>query len=470
MLIRHSALYVAGKLLPGLMGAATTALLTRLLDPAAYGLYGLALVVMTFGSTLAFDWLGLATLRVAQGARDPAEVAGTVAALFGGLVVATGGAVLAAWAAGWIDGVAAPCVMAGLGLMWCYAGFELASRLQMAQFRPGAYLRMNVGRAVLSLLGAVGLAWSTRDPAWTAAGLALGTLGGTVLGGGVVRRPRFCPVLARRIVTFGLPLAASLGLASLAGSGVRGLLEMLGPAEALGLYTAAFLLVQNTLSVVAAGIASAGYSMAVRALEGGNVAAARQQVAENWMLLLAVLAPMAVGMALTAPGLAAALVGPGYVAGVATLTPWLAGAGLFAGLRAHGLDHVFQLGDRPARLTAVTGVAAGMAIGLTVILVPRLGATGAAVAAFVSTAGSCVMALVLGRRCWPVKLPALAAARVCVACVLMAGAVHATPGLLAQVAAGVASYAAGCVALDVLGVRARLLDWLLPRRVKYAPK
>ena len=50
MLIRNSAIYMVAKLLPGLFGLATTAALTRLLDPHEYGLYGLALVVMTLGS------------------------------------------------------------------------------------------------------------------------------------------------------------------------------------------------------------------------------------------------------------------------------------------------------------------------------------------------------------------------------------------------------------------------------------
>ncbi len=225
---------------------------------------------------------------------------------------------------------------------------------------------------------------------------------------------------------------------------------------------------QNTLSVVAAGIASAGYSMAVRALEGGDAAAAQRQLAANWVLLLAVLAPMAAGMALTAPGLAAILVGPGYVTGVAALTPWLAGAGLFAGLRAHGLDHVFQLGERPGRLTAVTGFAAAIAILLTIALAPRFGALGAAVAAFASAAGSAMLALVLGRRCWPVPLPTGAAARVAAACAIMAAAVFATPGLLAQVAVGVAAYTVACAGLDVLGLRTRLVAAVLPRRAGYA--
>ncbi len=450
MLIRDSALYAAGKLLPGLLGMATTALLTRLLDPADYGLYGLALVVATFGSTLVFDWLGLAYLRVAQGAPD---AFGTVAVLFAGLAAVTAAGAAMAWAAGWLAGPAGLAVAGGLLLMGCYAAFELAARLPVARFQPGRFVVMNGGRGLLSLLGAAGAAWLTRDPAWTVCGTALGTACGVLLGGRL-GRPAFDTALARRLLGFGLPLAVSMALAGIATSGVRGLLEALASAEALGLYTAAFLLVQNTLSVVAAGIASAGYPVAIRALERGDDAAARRQVAANWSLLLAVLAPMAAGMAITAPGLAAALVGPHYVAGVAELTPWLAAAGFFAGVRAHGLDHVFQLGERPACLAGVTALGAVLAVGLTVVLVPRFGPMGAAAAAVTGSACSCVMALVWGWRVWRVRFPTGEVARVGGACAVMAVAVCGMPGgLAAEVLAGVASYAVAAVALDVLGMR-----------------
>ncbi len=469
MLIRHSALYTAGKLLPGLLGMVATGLLTRLLDPAAYGRYGVALVVMTFGSTLAFDWLGLAYLRIAQRTHEAAAITGTVVTIFAALVLLTAGVALAAWAAGWLGGPTGSAIAAGLLLMCCYGAFELAARLPVARGQPGRYLTMNAGRGVLSLCGAAGAAWLTRDPAWTVCGTALGSIGGVLLGGQRPAWPRFSPALARQIAVFGLPLACSMALASVANSGVRGLLEALDSAEALGLYTAAFLLVQNTLAVVAAGIASAGYSIAVRLLETGNETASRRQVAANWSLLLVVMAPMAVGMALTAPQLAAILVGPHYVTGVALLTPWLAGAGFFAGLRAHGLDHPFQLANRPGQLAVVTAVAAVVAVLLTLTLVPRFGPAGAAAASLAATVCSCAMALVLGQRTWKVPLPIGTCLRVSAACLVMALVVRAVPNaLVTEVGAGIASYAAACFALDVLGVRRRILGRAWPGAVELA--
>ena len=441
VLIRHSALYITAKLVPGLVGMAATALLTRLLSPAAYGRYGLALVVMTFGSAALFDWLGLAYLRLGGGRSDQARAVATTAAMFAALVALTGVAGGAAWACGAFTGPNAAAVGAGLVLMWCYAGFELAARFHVAQARPGRYLTMNLGRAALAAAGAAGAAWLTGSPVMAALGMAAGTLAGVALGGIPCRPGAIDWRLARQLLGFGLPLAASLALAGVATSGARSLVELLGSAEQLGWYTAGFLLVQNSLAVVAAGIASAGYSLVVRAVERGEMAAAERQLRANGTLLLVVLAPMAVGMALTAPELAALLVGAAYVPVVAALTPWLAAAGFFAGLRAHFLDHAFQLGKRPGLQLGVTAVAALVAVGLTALLVPRWGALGAAVAQAVAMAVSCGLAVAVGRLAWPMPYPLAQATRVGVACAAMALAVYVAPGNLAgEVLMGISFY------------------------------
>jgi len=461
MLIRHSLLYIVAKLVPGLLGTLTTAVLTRLLAPSQYGRYGIALVTMTFLSSFAFDWLGLAYLRSAQQDRDNPVVASTFVRLFGAVAGLTALCGLLALGLGAFSPEEAPLAAIGLVMAWAYSWFELTSRLQIAALRPGRYLFMNCGRALFILLGAGGAAWLTRDPAGAAIGTACGTLAGALLGG----RPRlrgFDPVLARSALLFGLPLAASLTLASLVNSGTRALLGSMGSLEALGLYTAGFVLMQNTLGVIAAGVSSASYTLAVRAVDSGDAEAARRQLLANGSLLLAVLAPAALGMALTAHGIAVATVGPDYVEAVAALGPWMAVGAFFAGFRAHYLDHAFQLGRRAPLQIVVTGLAAAITLLLSLWLIPTQGAIGAAMAVAVAMAVSCLHAIWAGRRAYPLPLPADAAWRIVLACALMGLCVMLVPGsgiarLLVQVALGAAVYGAACLALDVLGLRSRLL-------------
>ena len=461
MLIRHSAIYIVAKLVPGLLGLAVTALLTRTLAPAEYGLYALALLLMTFGSSFVFDWLGLAYLRVAQQRSDPTLASSTFAQLYAALVAATALIGAVALASGV---VARPgIVAAGLLMTWTYSWFELVARFHVAKLSPGAYLRMNIGRGLLTLIGAGGAALATRDAVWTAYGTAASMLLGAALGGiGHYRlgRAGFDAALARSALRFGLPLAASLLLAGLRLSGTRALVDWLVSIEALGLYTAGFLLVQNTLGILAAGVAAAGFSLAVRAVDSGDPTAAQRQLKANGTLLLAVLAPASLGMALTASNLAATLVGPRFVATVAALTPWMAAGALFAGFRAHYLDHAFQLGRHPQRQVWVTAGGAAVTLALDLLLIPRFGPLGAAIAVATGAATSMLHALWAGRAAYALPRPAIG--RIAAACLVMSACVVSLGGagfaaLVLQVVGGALAYAASAVALDVLGVRTQAL-------------
>ncbi len=468
MLIRNSILYVAARLVPGVIGMVTTALLTRLLDPAQYGLYGLALVVMTFGSSMAFDWLGLTFLRIYQTRRDDPLVISTIVQIFFVLVLATVLLASAAWGLGMFASATAPAYAIGIVMMWGYAWFELVSQFEIANFRPARYMRMNFGRAVFIFAGAAGLAAVTRDPFWTAAGTAAGMLAGALLGGFSgwrFGRRHFDPVLARMMLGFGLPLAASLTMNSLVNSGIRILVQRLGSDEALGLYTVAFLLVQNTITMVASGIASASYSIAVQAVESGDPAVARRQLLSNGSLLLAVLSPMAVGLALTAHAVAATLVGSKYVAAVTALTPWMAAGSFFANFRAHYLDHAFQLGRQPNLQVWVMGVAALLTVALSLWLIPWLGATGGAMAVTVAMAVSCVHAIIAGRRAYRVPLPLDASWRIAAACLLMTPCILLVPGhdaraLVGKVMFGATGFVLAAIGLNLLGLRGRALTML----------
>ena len=74
MMLRNGILYLVARLLPGILSIATMSILTRLLTPAQYGVYGLTLIIMSFGSTIAFEWLGLAFMRLYE-ARQSATAA-----------------------------------------------------------------------------------------------------------------------------------------------------------------------------------------------------------------------------------------------------------------------------------------------------------------------------------------------------------------------------------------------------------
>lgn len=465
MLIQNSAIYMVAKLLPGLFALATTAALTRLLTPHEYGLYGLALVMMTLGSMVLFDWLGLAFLRFYQSRRGDPNLVSTFIYMFFALAAVSGTALGVALLVGVIPADFAAASVVGLLMVWASSWFELVARVAIAEFQPVKYLSMNIGRSLFVLVGATAAAWLTTSPIWTAVGTGAGIFAGAFFGGVRIPRPTFRQFdrdLVRAVVIFGAPMAISMTLVTLIDSGTRVLLERLDSPQALGLYTAAAVLAQSTLGVIAAGVASAGYSLAVLEVERGDHAAARRQLQANGSLLLAVLAPASLGIALTGSCIATTFLGSKFVPGAAPLMIWMAANSFFNSLRCHHLDHAFQLGKQPHLQIWVTALAGAIAVALSFYLIPRYGPVGAAIAVTIAYAVACVHSMIAGRYAYPIPLPAEAWIRVGICCLAMAVVVIQLPdsgwiGLALRAILGSATYGLVAVAVNLLDARAHAM-------------
>ena len=91
MLLRHSALYLLGRLLPGVVSLLTLALYTRLLTAGEYGRYAPVIAAVGIVNAICFQWLNLSLGRFLQ-AHDnsPSELLSTALTGFVVLVVTTG--------------------------------------------------------------------------------------------------------------------------------------------------------------------------------------------------------------------------------------------------------------------------------------------------------------------------------------------------------------------------------------------
>ena len=476
MILRTGATYLVARIVPGALGVATTALLTRLLSPDVYGVYGLALIVMNFASTVAFEWLGMSFMRFFESRKNDPRTVPTFLMLFAGLVGLTGLLLAGAMSFGLVPAGMRGLFAVGMLMAWSFALFEMLAKLEIAAVRPVRYLLLNLLRAVALSACTLLAAFLSRDALWTAAGTAAGlalAVAPMMRQRLTFTRQQFDVDIARQVIRFGLPFAVSMLLAGLFTSGVRSLVAVLaGPGE-LGFYTAAYNLAQNVLAVIASAVGSATYPLAVRAFERGDPAGLQAQLEENFTLLISVIVPASLGMALTAPDLAHMLVGPGFQAPVAMLMPPMCLTVLLGALRGTYLDHSFQLGKRIGAQVAVSAVAAALALGGTALLVPAVGVVGAPIATTFAMAVSCVHAWLAGRRGQPMPLPAAPLIKVAAAAGAMAVAVLAIPtgqawSLCAKVLAGGTTYAAVCLATDMLGVRAQVGAMARRHRQRFA--
>jgi O-antigen/teichoic acid export membrane protein len=468
--VAGSVIFFIARLLPSLLGVITTALLTRLLDPAAYGMYALGLSIIFFITIGAFEWLGLSVMRMVTSAKQQDLFLATVVGCFGVIssICATvvAGAALFDHSMGMFT-FSGACLFAGLANAWV----ELKQRLQMAELNRKAYFRTNIGRGLLSIT----LITTTACFFNTAPALLLATGSSALLASFLHREPRlsflrskFDPKVLRSLLRFGLPLSISVGLATILMSIDKWMLQGLSGSHAVGLFSAAALIAQVPIGTLANCIGPYTYSMAVEAVEFKSTEAANLQLHRNFALLLGLVLPGAAGIIALSQNLAHVVVGSDYTDAVIHLTPWLAGSAVFTSMRAFYVDTAFQLAHKVSALTWINLIAIAVNVILDFFLIPSAGELGAAMSSFVATLVSLVVASVWSLRVFPLSVPLVGAIKIGASTLGMFIVLHGLTrffgptALVGQLTIGLVVYLVAVLGSNVLGVRHHLNE-RLPR-------
>ena len=461
MRVRDGAVYIVSRIVPSGLGFITSILLTWLLTPEGYGLYGLGMGVVMLGNNITFDWLSLTLLRWFQTHSEQTSFMPTMLTLF----AASCAALLACLAIATVLGLTGSYTTFAWVLLpgvWAYGWFEFSSRIQVGRFRPMRYLAMNFARNGLILASAVVIGYTTQSAylvlITTFISLVVG--GSLFVGDGALHTSGgFSVPLARSLAAYGGPMALSMIFYGLATSMNRVMLEALSTTEAVGAITIGFTLVQASLGTIASGLGSATYSNIVRAVESGDAGAADTEFRRCFTFQWGLLLPSSAGLILVSPAIARTLTNPHYYQAIVTTVPWLAIGALALAMRAYYVDYAFQIRKRTGALVQVTGAMAVVNFVLDLLLIPRFSYVGAAAAMTIAFVLSLVHAILLSRRIYKLPFPAREAANVVLATAVMAVALLVIPypqgtlGLVVQLGCGGVAYGLAAMALNVMGVR-----------------
>jgi O-antigen/teichoic acid export membrane protein len=421
MLIKFSALQLLGKLIPGLIGFAAAALLTRLMPPSEFGVYGLVVALVQMIVLAGFSWLGLSVMRIASGGNEEPGLWASSMAVFLtiAIVVACAAAVfsLSPFASGYRAIIAAALLGS---LVFAYLDLRSSFYAAACDFAPP--MRFSIARAVFGSGAAVAVAY------WGGGGLAaaLASFTAALLVIFATARRRSMEGLSvdlgvmKSLYSFGLPLIVGLALVAVSTLTDRLILEYHGGKPAVGLYTAAAVLVQSTLLLAGNAIGTAGFPLAVRAYEEGGPLRADHQLRRNAVVLLAFLLPGGAALCVLAPNLARVLVGPHYREALVALTPLLAGAAVLTSIRANWLDHGFHLTRSTGKLAGIAGVMAVVNVAALLILVPAYSHIGAGAAALMTAAAGLVYGAYVAGHVYRMPFPWRELGKIVVAVAVMA--------------------------------------------------
>jgi O-antigen/teichoic acid export membrane protein len=190
---------------------------------------------------------------------------------------------------------------------------------------------------------------------------------------GFGQSPRLAsPTMIDLAVRYGMPLVLGGIFVWLANNGIRFVVEWQAGAAAVGLITVGWGLGQRAAAFAAMLVTAAAFPIAVKRAREDGIAAGQAQLVNNGVLLLAALAPAAVGLWVVAGPLVKLFIAEPYREMTMAVLPLSIVAGALRNFRIHFGEQVFLLReetrvplvtDAVDGLTTIIGVAAGLYIG-----------------------------------------------------------------------------------------------------------
>lgn len=469
--LKHAAIYLVARGLPGIFAFLAIPIFSRLLDPAGYGKYALLIATVGVLNALLFQWLRLALVRFLPAYKSEPQKLKATLLTTQWIIIAV--AALVALAVSLIPHGPSPSfVMACWGMLAIQAPYELVCEYSRAQIQPWRYMGLQVVRSFVAtglgmVLILVGFGW------WgPVGGLALGMLLPTIYAYRTDWADSILKIDAealRSVARYGLPLSLTVALAIVISSSDRFLIAAFLGERAAGLYSVAVDFTAQTLLMLMMVIYLAMFPLAVRAWEERGPEAAREEMRHNGSLLLAIGLPAAIGMCVLAPGFSNCFLGREFRSTAAAIIPLVAIGGFLSGLKACHFDMAFQFVHRTMLQVWIVLVAAVTNIILNLLFIRRFGIQGSAVASLLAYMLSIALTISFGRRYFALPIPWRATLQVSAGCAAMAlllipwrshvGAL----AVAAQLASAMTLYAVVLVGLNFLNLRTAVLEKLARR-------
>ena len=473
--------YLPVNIVQGVVGLLTIVVFTRVLSPADYGVYALAISATSLVHTATFNWLECAMARFYVAEAEGGRLPGHFSTIYRTFAVMAVGFPLLAGVILWLAPMPPPLKLAvGAGL----GAIIIRSLLKLAQERRRAAGDVS-GAAIIDIA-------QTLGGFVIGAGLAVAGFGGAgpMIGLGAAamiclvwalptefrqaRGGAFEAERARLYAAYGLPVSMSLILSLVLATTDRFLLAAYLNETSVGVYHAGYSLANRTLDVMFIWLGMAGGPAAIAAFERGGQAALKTAAHEQASFMLALTLPAAVGLALVARPLADLMVGPGLRDGAAHVTPWIAASALMSGLTTYYFHTAFTLARRTRLLLLAMAAPALSNLLLNWFLIPRFGLDGALWATLASYALGLIASFGLGRRAMALPIPWRTLGQSGLATAAMAAAVLSLPSwgsfweLAAKASAGAVVYGLVAFSLDICGLRSRGLHKVRGLQVKAA--
>ncbi|WP_020177281.1 lipopolysaccharide biosynthesis protein [Methyloferula stellata] len=448
----------------------------KFLGPEEFGRFALALATAMAVQTAFFDWLRLGATRFYSerirtedpGLRATLDVSFTVIAV--GLTIGTAVLLMAGINFPLSNGLIALAV----GSSITNAFFDYTSALVRARFHNKLYTRLIVVKNVLSLALVGGGAFWFGSAKMALVGSIL-SMSCTLITaraalhdpGAEVRSAKGS--IAESVAAYALPIVGANLLYLLIPLANRSIVTVLYGFSETGQFSLAYDIGTKAVQAIGSTLDVFLFQIAVATHERHGAARARQQIAHNMAIVIAILLPACTGIWLILPSIEQLIVPVQYRGPFGELLPLMM-TGLFcSGLIQFGINPIFQISKRTGPLIAAAAVACVVDPLLVFILPRSTDASSLAIAqagAFAAALIALIFFACASKPQWPsvrdLAATALGTASMAAALLPFREQEPGVVTLLVQISAGVFVYAFFVVMLDIAGLRGLVLNYLRP--------
>ena len=447
----------------------TIAILTRLLEPAEFGIYAIAMITMQFVHMGLFTWMEAAMARFQARAERENDVASHLKTLYvlGLLTGVIGfGAIMAALTIAPLDSRLVFVLYFALGSTCLQILFNLGMEAHKAAHRIQRYSFAFTTKTLISFT--LGILFILFTPL-NASAPYVGIICGLIIVGGLdmifmwqqMRGGKYQPKKVKTYFAYGAPLCIGLLLSYALNSSDVYLIAAIMDEASAGEYNAGYNLANRTLEILFVWVSMAVTPVVVSAMEKDGTETSQTILKNYGATLLWIAVPAAAGIALVSKD-AGFILGEGVRDNAVMIMPWIAFAGLINGFMTYYVHRAFMLSGKTHKYVWALVLPVILNLGLNLVLIPKYGLMGAVWSTIFSYTLAIIIATFLGRQDYPLPIPLRAALEIGACSALMAIAVinlpldGMTPGFITLVikgAVGIIVYLVSCLLINVADCR-----------------
>ena len=409
-------------------------ILTRLLDGPEWGRYATAMISIQFFHMLLFTWLEATMARYHARAEKEKSVPNLLKTLYAyGLLAAIAGFIV--MILGLMVAPIDPRLKTVLGFALGSTCFQLFANLSHEANKAGHRIgRFSLNYSLQSIIafsvGIILILTTDLKELGPLIGIFIGVIFVFIIDFPFMRKQvqggRVEPEKIKDYFNYGFPICISLVLGyALSSIDVYIIRGMMGETAA-GQYSAGYNLANRTLDIMFVWIGMAITPVAVTAIEKTGIKASQDIMRDYVTAMLFITLPAATGIALIAEP-AGFILGEPVRDEAVKIMPMIAFAAVLNGMISYYAQRAFMLSGKPKTFIWALIPPVVLNIGLNIILIPTYGLMGAVYATVIAYSLGLVLALIVGRKLYPLPLPVKSTILILMACGVMAIGVKLTP-------------------------------------------